>query len=61
MACPKCECKTTYAYYEDDMDSDTDMERCARCGNIFYLDEALDEDDEPEYLEIPSFLRRGTD
>lgn len=45
MACPKCECKTTYAYYEDDIDSDTDMERCAYCWHIFYLDDALYEDE----------------
>lgn len=49
MACPKCECKVAYPYYEDDLDSDTDMERCANCGHIFYIDEALEDDDGDYY------------
>lgn len=48
MSCPKCGCKVTYGYYEDDMDSDTDMERCAACWHIFYIDDAMDDEDEPE-------------
>jgi hypothetical protein len=64
MACPKCGCKTTYPYddswdgepgYNDDMDS------CAACGNVFYIEDHDEEEYEPEYLDIPNFLRRGND
>lgn len=48
MACPSCKCKTTYPYYRDDYASETDLERCANCGRIFYLDDALDDDEEFE-------------
>ena len=55
MACPNCGCKTTYGYYEDDMDADTDQERCAACGFIFYIDESIDEfDDDYELREAAS-------
>ena len=46
MACPKCYCKTTYPYYEDEWDSYTDLEKCAYCGHIFPLDLGIDEDDD---------------
>lgn len=49
MACPKCGCKETY-HYDDTWDGEPtandDMERCANCGHIFYIDDALDEDDD---------------
>lgn len=61
MACPGCKCRETYPYYEEDWDSDTDMERCAHCGHIFFIELAADDDDEMEYLDIPQFLRRGND
>lgn len=48
MACPLCECKETYAYYEYDIFGETDLERCANCAHIFYSEDALDEDDESE-------------
>lgn len=50
MACPKCKCKTTYPYNsEDDFGFGMhieEMERCAHCGTIFFLDEAIDEEDD---------------
>ena len=46
MACPSCGCKETYPYYEDDWDSDTDLEQCAACGEIFFIELAADEADE---------------
>jgi hypothetical protein len=48
MACPKCRCKETYHYdntWDGEPTSNDDMERCAFCGHIFYIDESLDEDD----------------
>ena len=50
MACPNCKCKVTYAYYEDEMQTDTDMEGCAHCGYIFY-DELGLEDESIDILE----------
>lgn len=57
MACPKCGCKEVYGYNDDDEDiCSADFEnlnRCAACGEIFHLEDELDEDDdsevEPEY------------
>lgn len=46
MACPKCNCKDTYPHYEDDDAAETDLERCAHCWHIFYIEDAADEDDE---------------
>lgn len=48
MACPRCYCKVCYPYYEDDEDSDTDMERCAHCGSIFFMEDAIDDDEQPQ-------------
>ena len=47
MACPKCGCKETYTYVEDDVIGlPDDQERCAACGHIFYIeDHAEDFDD----------------
>lgn len=45
MSCPKCACKVCYPYYEDDDDSDTDSERCASCGHVFYSEEAIEDED----------------
>lgn len=47
MACPKCGCKETYEYVEDDvLGLPDDHERCAACGHIFYFEDHADEDDE---------------
>lgn len=48
MSCPKCKCKETYCYDEgDDMPGgDERMERCAACGHIFDIEDALPEDDD---------------
>jgi hypothetical protein len=46
MACPRCECKVTYQYDDDDIFPSEGMERCAACGYIFDEDEALEEDDD---------------
>lgn len=45
--CPRCKCKTTYSYGDDDdMDFDTYLERCAACGAIFDIEQSLDDEDE---------------
>lgn len=48
MACPKCECKTTYPYVKDDewMSFEAEKERCAACGHIFFVEDHLEEYDE---------------
>jgi hypothetical protein len=51
MACPKCGCKVTYEYagaLEDALAADLDdrLERCAACGEIFDVDDHVDEDDD---------------
>lgn len=47
MACPKCGCKETYSYVEDDiLGIPDDQERCAACGNIFFFEDHADEDDD---------------
>ena len=58
MACPKCGCKETYPYVEDDLlgpypyvEDDLlglpdDQERCAACGEIFYFEEHAPEDED---------------
>jgi uncharacterized protein YbaR (Trm112 family) len=49
MACPKCRCKTCYQYNDADFGpDDEDLERCAACGHIFYIEDHLPEDDETE-------------
>jgi hypothetical protein len=49
MACPKCGCKTTYAYCEDDiLGLPGDQERCANCGSIFFVDAEDDDDDDDD-------------
>ena len=56
----ECGCKETYQYDSgDDCLSGPDyLECCAYCGTVFDVEEAEDED---QWLEIPAFLRRGTD
>jgi len=44
MACPECECKVTYQYDDDDVEPTPGLECCARCGFIFDVENALDED-----------------
>lgn len=57
MACPKCGCKVTYPFcsplefYEDD-----EMEKCSNCGNVFWIEEALDEDDDEPSARTVSFI-----
>lgn len=49
MACPYCGCKVHYQYTEGDAYASADdegHERCAACGEDFYLDDAADEDEE---------------
>ena len=49
MACPKCGCKETYEYVEDDvLGLPDDQERCAACGHIFFFEDGADEDDEDD-------------
>lgn len=43
MACPECGCKVTYTYDDDECG---DLDRCANCGNIFDINEAIDEEDD---------------
>ena len=51
MACPKCECKVTYAYGNSDY-----MERCAACGEIFDIEMSEDED---EWSVMEQRMREG--
>lgn len=49
MACPKCRCKVTYTYCEDDiLGLPGDQERCSYCGHIFYVDDSAEDDNEDE-------------
>lgn len=49
MACPICKCKVTYPY-DPDPDSvgidDEELERCANCGYVFWIEYQLDDDDD---------------
>lgn len=50
MACPKCGCKETYQY-DDEEGSWTNLddpwfERCAACGHVFYFEDHTEEDDD---------------
>lgn len=45
MACPKCGCKVTYTYDDDDVMPTPGYERCAACGEIFDELDAADDDD----------------
>lgn len=52
MACPKCGCKVTYPYGRDtgsdyEVD-DEERDRCAACRHVFYVEDALPEDDDDE-------------
>jgi DNA-directed RNA polymerase subunit RPC12/RpoP len=48
MACPKCSCKVTYQFDDEDDPGDDRLQRCAACGVIFDLDDHEPEDeDEP--------------
>ena len=46
MACPRCGCKETYQYDEEDAPDD-DWQRCAACGVVFSLCDEEPEDEEP--------------
>lgn len=48
MACPKCGCKVHYQYDSgwDGEQSDERLERCAACGDVFYIEDAADDEDE---------------
>lgn len=50
MACPQCRCKTCYQYNDADFGpDDEDLERCAACGHVFFIEDHLPEDnDQPE-------------
>lgn len=51
MACPKCGCKETNTYVEDDfIGLPDDQERCAACGHIFYIEDAAYEDDDEQEI-----------
>lgn len=49
MACPNCGCKETY-YYDDEYYGeyyeDSGLERCAACGYIFDVEDALPDDED---------------
>lgn len=47
MACPKCGCKVTYPYDDQDEPDDDRLQHCAACGEVFDLDDHADEDDAP--------------
>lgn len=50
MACPRCNCKETYTYVEDDIIGlHDDQERCAACGHIFFFEDHADEEDDGRY------------
>lgn len=53
MACPSCECKTTYAYDADDTGVDTGLMRCAACGAVFDSDDELPEDEFDDLASTP--------
>jgi uncharacterized Zn finger protein len=46
MACPKCGCKTTYPYDYDEDPGDDRLERCAACGEVFDLEDHVEEEDD---------------
>lgn len=58
MACPKCGCKETYEYVEDDvLGLPDDEERCAACGHIFFFEDGTYEDDDDDTADMR--LSRG--
>ncbi len=48
MACPKCGCKVSYQYEagDDCGQADDRLERCASCGEVFDVEDHIDEDDD---------------
>ena len=46
MTCPKCDCKTTYQYDNDDEPQDDRLERCAARGEIFDQEDHSEEDND---------------
>jgi len=50
MACPACGCKVHYQRCSGNVydDADDDTQRCAACGEEFYLDDSTPEDDEED-------------
>ena len=44
MACPKCSCKTVYQFDHEDEPQDDRLQRCAKCGSVFDLDDHEDDD-----------------
>lgn len=60
MACPKCGCKVTYTYDDEDFGpSDDRLERCAACGEIFDIEDSADEDDD-EFEFANQDVQRGS-
>jgi len=60
MACPKCECKTTYHYDPKglgDFIIDSGQERCANCGHIFDIENDIDDDE----VDLIDYLNSGGD
>lgn len=47
MACPRCRCKETYQYDDEDAPDDY-QERCAACGLVFDFEDHADEDDDEQ-------------
>ena len=46
MSCPACGCKETYQYSDtEDFDINDELMRCAACGEIFDLQDEIEEDD----------------
>ena len=45
MACPRCGCKETN-HYDDEDAPDDNWERCAACGVIFDIEDHADEEDD---------------
>jgi len=45
VSCPKCGCKETHPYDDEDSISDN-WERCAACGLVFDIEDHAEEDDD---------------
>lgn len=46
MACPRCLCKETYTYNDEDAPDDDSWERCAACGLVFDIEDHAEESDD---------------
>jgi hypothetical protein len=58
MACPRCGCKETYQYDDEDAPDDY-WQRCAACGVIFPIEDETPEDDDID-LEPPRPVRSSS-